>query len=287
MSVAFNVPLTGAYWKGSASFREAQLRPLNGSDEAFLFEAGESISPAARATALLARCMVRLGDEQVSPGLVRSLTVGDREALLLHLWRITFGERLPCVFVCPLDQCGEKMDLELKVADILLPAYAGPRPRYEIALDCRDARYLVRFRLPTGADQEIAAERALTSASEAERQLLIACVEQVSRVDSGPLDANHWPEEIADSLDREMAALDPQAVIVMQIQCPSCGGAFLAEFDAEAFLYQEVKARLPHLYREIHQIASSYHWSEAEILAMSPKKRGVYLRMLAGEEALG
>jgi len=281
----FSVGIPGGFWKGGVLVREAQLRPLNGQDEAFLLDTQESLSAAARTTALLSRCVLRLGtDADVTPDAVRSLTVGDREALLLHLWRITFGNRLPCVLACPLDGCGEKMDLELSVTDLLLPPYPEPRQRYEFAFDHRETRYHMRFRLPTGSDQELVAERARISSAEAEKQLLRACVEEIC-TESGPVD--DWRPEIEEFLDRKMPELDPQADTVLRLQCPSCGGAFVAQFDAASFLFQEVKARLPHLYREVHRIAVSYHWSEAEILGMTPEKRSVYLNLLTGEGTLG
>ncbi len=280
----FRVGIPGGFWKGGALVREALLRPLNGQDEAFLLDIQESLSAAARTTALLSRCIARLGpDADVTPDAVRCLTVGDREALLLHLWRITFGDHLPAVLVCPFDACGERMDLELSVTDLLLPPYPQPQQRYECALDHHGARYHVRFRLPSGSDQELVAALAKTNKAGAEKQLLRACVEAIS-TESGPVE--DWPPGIEELIDRKMAELDPQADSVLRLQCPSCDGAFAAPFDAAAFLFQEVKARLPHLYQEVHRIAVSYHWSEAEILGMTPKKRRVYLNLLAGEDAL-
>ncbi|HEX7048849.1 MAG TPA: hypothetical protein VF188_01455 [Longimicrobiales bacterium] len=35
------------------------------------------------------------------------------------------------------------------------------------------------------------------------------------------------------------------------------------------------------LYREVHHLAFHYHWSEAEILAMTRSKRQRYLSLLA------
>src|SRR5262249_52009213 len=102
--------------------RDAVLRPLAGRDEAFLLQQASALTPAARATAILARCLRRLGPvSTVTTGLAGSLSVGDREALLLHLRRLTLGERMSCVLGCP--ACGEKHDLALDVSELLLPSY--------------------------------------------------------------------------------------------------------------------------------------------------------------------
>src|SRR4051794_15941488 len=92
---AITIRLRGGTWSRGECLREGVLRPLIGDDEAFLLEVGEAFPPSARTTALLARCLVRLGPfEPVTPELAASLTVGDREALLLHLRHLTLGERL-------------------------------------------------------------------------------------------------------------------------------------------------------------------------------------------------
>ena len=95
MTAAIDVTLPGGLLVGGERRQDAVLRPLAGEDEAFLLEDAAGLSPAARTTALLARCVERLGPvEPVGAEDVRALTAGDREALLLELRRLSFGERL-------------------------------------------------------------------------------------------------------------------------------------------------------------------------------------------------
>src|SRR4051812_22660841 len=122
---SLEVTLPGGCSTDQGWIRLAVLRPLSGQDEAFLSEASAGLSPAARTTALLARCLTRLGPlAPVSAAAVRGLTTGDREALLLQLRRLTFGERMSCLVACPRPDCGEQLDLELSVADLLVPPYS-------------------------------------------------------------------------------------------------------------------------------------------------------------------
>jgi len=75
--------------------RDAALRPLSGDDEVSLLEEGRALPMAARATAVLQRCITRVGSlGPVTPDHVRRLSVGDREALLLHLRRLTLGDNV-------------------------------------------------------------------------------------------------------------------------------------------------------------------------------------------------
>jgi hypothetical protein len=262
--------------------REASLRPLTGDDEAFLLEAGESLFPVQRTTALLARCLMRLGPlDRVTTEAVRSLTVGDREALLLHLRRLTFGDRMPCVLICLNPECGEKMDLDLKVSDLLMPPYPDARALYETTVKEDGTAYRVCFRLPTGADQETAAALARADPQAAADLLLRRCVGCVTAEGENGKPTKDWPPAVAQQLPAIMAELDPQAELILNLTCPVCGHAFSALFDTATYLFQELANRMKHLYQEVHLLAFYYHWSEAEIMGMTARKRHLYLKLLA------
>src|SRR5439155_967290 len=91
-----------------------------GEDQEFLIEAGAAMLPATRTTELLARCVDRLGSvEPVTREVAGELCPGDREVLLLHLRRLTFGDRMDPVVRCP--ACSKNMDVPLKVTDLMRP----------------------------------------------------------------------------------------------------------------------------------------------------------------------
>lgn len=271
---AVEVTLPGGIALNGGWRRRAGLRPLSGREEAFLFEEGRSLLPAARTTELLSRCLCRLGPlSPVAPETVAALTVGDREALLLHLRRVTLGDRISCVLGCPNRQCGEKMDLDLSVGNLLLPPYGYETSVHEAALpgEPESEPCLVRFRLPTGADQEAAAPIAFEDVNAAASLILRRCLQ-----DGGSL-----PPPAARALALLMAELDPQAEVRLNLTCPACGARFTAPFDTAQYFYQEISGAGGNLYREVHLLAFHYHWSEAEILGMTGRKRRRYLDLLA------
>src|SRR6185295_807330 len=137
------------------SGRDAQIRALSVEDELLLLDAERSRPAAETATLLLSRCATPLTTDEV-----RDLTVGDREALLLHVRRLTFGERMQCVIRCASAACGEPMDLELLVRDLLTDAPCAEVPG---------------FRLPTGADQEAVTPLAMRDPRLAGEMLLARC----------------------------------------------------------------------------------------------------------------
>jgi hypothetical protein len=273
------VTLPGGYWCDGVCYREAELRPVTGDDEAFLLETDESLLPAERTTALLSRCVVRLGSDKVTRETIRSLTVGDREALLLHLRRLSLGEQLQCVLSCVDSDCGKKMDLELKIGDLLLAPYSIIRQRYEVVVTDAQARYCVRVRVPTGADAELAATMAITDPHCAAEGLLRRCIDAV--IDDSGQQIDELPRAVLNGVAANLSELDPQAELRLNVACPECGRGFTALFDAGSYFFQEIAAGIKRLYREVHLLAFHYHWSEAEIMEMTQKKRRLYLNLLS------
>ena len=259
--------------------RDAVLRPLAGRDEIFLLQQGSALSPAARTTAVLARCLCRLGPvSTVTSEIARSLSIGDREALLLHLRRLTLGEKMSCVLSCP--ACAEKLDLELEVSELLLPPYGHSRDVHETSVRCDDGSYRVRFRLPNGADQERAATLVASAPESATALILQYCVQEIVDEQTGE-PAQPIPAPIADALADKMAELDPQAEILLDQRCPVCGVSFRTPFDIADYFYQEICGRESDLHREIHLLAFHYHWSERDILRLTRRRRLRYLDLLS------
>jgi hypothetical protein len=50
-------------------------------------------------------------------------------------------------------------------------------------------------------------------------------------------------------------------------------------FDIEEYFWVEVAARAMRILREIHILARAYGWREADILAMSTRRRQAYLEL--------
>ena len=84
-----------------------------------------------------------------------------------------------------------------------------------------------------------------------------------------------------------MAERDPQAETILELVCPECETAFTAPFDAADYLHRELRDHGRAVYREVHQLALAYHWSETEILAMTRQRRRLYLGLLAETAVVG
>jgi hypothetical protein len=287
VQAAITVSVPGGRWVDGVRYRDVEIRPLPSRDEFLLADGAEDTtggSTASRLTWLLSRCVVRLAPGTAGDAdAVRDLTVGDREALALHLRRLSFGDRMACVVSCP--ECRERLDLELSVDQLLVPAYPDARPGYETTIAEAEPGYRVRFRLPTGRDQEEAGSVASGPTDSAD-VILARCIEDVSGVDQpgGEPRAPNLTELIAAHVPALMAELDPQAVLNLDMRCPSCGHDFVVPFSPSAFLVREVVERSQRLIAEVHALAMTYHWSESAILRLPSRRRQAYLDLLEDRE---
>lgn len=257
--------------------RRAELRAVTGDDELALAEFEASGARvhcmAARSTELLLRTVASLDDR---PGAgrddIRSLSIGDRERLLLALFALSFGPTPELSAVC--GRCSERLELPVDVTDLIVPPSSGAC--LEHAEDVGGTQ--VRFRLPTGKDQEAVADLALADPEAAALLLLQRCLIDASGVDAGLL--RKW---MADRL----VALDPQAETIVEADCPACGAPARVLVDAGPLLFAQV-ASMRRLMAEVDRIARVYHWSESAILALPAARRRQYLELIdAAEPANG
>jgi hypothetical protein len=275
--------LPGGYLdEALALHRVAELGPLGGSEEELLLST--ELSPAAAVTAVLSRCVKRIGDlPAITREVVRSLLVADRLFLLLKLREITFGPTVSGSLRCPWESCGQLMSLSFSLRDLAVKRWPDPRPTYTVEIDADGSGrpLAVAFRLPNGEDQEEAV--ALLGGDErlALRAILARCIAA-----PGPAAAElvaQLPPASIQAIERRMEAEAPAVDLEIVSSCPDCGRTSSAVFDPQDFFFGELRQSVDLLYREVHYLAYHYHWSEETILAMPRDRRRRYVRVLASE----
>ena len=241
----------------------AVLRPLIGREEEWLAHSDHAPS-AIRVTHLLTSCLISLGGKPVSDDVVRGLLVRDRDYLILQLRRLSIGDEVNAVLDCP--ACSEPMDVSFRASEV--PVESRPQKAQSHTLSIGERE--VRFRLPTGGDQEDLLETELQAAAE---ELLDRCILS----DGGrPLS----DEERSAVMD-EMERLAPQMELELEMVCPQCEHSFVAPFDTTTFFFDEMRVSSKQLLREVHALAFYYHWTESDILAMRRARRREYLGLLS------
>jgi hypothetical protein len=280
---------------------EAQLALLTGRDEEFLTSMPEDICLSTAVTALLGRCLKRVGTiEHVDEELARDLLVCDRNYLVLKLREMTFGARVDAVLRCL--ACARPMDVTFSLDDIEVESRPLParffRAELSPAAAFRDGEGIehreVEFRLPTGADQEAAA--CVYHEDEGEHsahELILARL--VRRVGGGEEFEESEESDVSfaallndaarSEVESRMSQVSPAAEIELDGECPECREQFETSFDLTAFFAAEMQNNLRSLERAVHLLAFHYHWSEGEILSLTRRKRQRYIELVEEELA--
>jgi hypothetical protein len=284
--------LPGGYWDARGTLhRQFEIIPLSGREEALL--AGNNASPAALVTAVLSRCVQRIGYlSPVTEEISRGLLVADRQCLLLRLREMTFGDTIAGTIVCPWPDCGANVDIDFSTKSVPIIESADKGPWYEMELSPKaefkdDEGYRQRriaFRLPNGDDQETIAPVVRKNESQALQILLGRCIRGTG---TNPLPGIPLCERLNPlacmEIEQQMQKTAPKVELTMSVSCPECGRAFSAPFDLQEYFFGELRISRDLLYREVHYLAFHYHWSESEIMAMPRDKRRAYMKVLAEE----
>jgi hypothetical protein len=197
-------------------------------------------------------------------------SIGRRDAGLLDLRQQLFGPRLASVTACP--QCAARLELELAVADLRTTFADGSPQRWIWTV--ADQPYEVEIRPPTTADL-----RAIAIEPEP-AELLARCVAITSVGRALPIAA--LPNELLAAILSAFEAIDPQANLQLSLRCAECSHTWDAAFDIVSYLWREVEQWALRTLREVHLLATAYGWGEAEILALTPHRRQLYLDLVTG-----
>src|SRR5207237_8695441 len=88
------------------------------------------------------------------------------------------------------------------------------------------------------------------------------------------------PETVIADLARRLAEYDSDAEVLIDLSCPLCECKYQLPFEIASFFHMEIGAHAQRLLAEVHVLAAAYGWREAEILAMSARRRQSYIEML-------
>lgn len=241
--------LPGGIVRDGERRRSFGFRPVDGALEAALAEAAAAPSLPRAVTSVLAAALAELGGEPVEEQAVRDLAVGDRQFLARQLSVHLGHDPVWLTAVCR--ACGESFDFEVRQADLPVKEAGESFPYAQVGSLC--------LRVPTGADQEAIAglpdERAV-------KVLFDRC-----RVEG---------EGDMAAAEAAIEEVSPEVALAALAVCPACGASNEVAVDP----YLGLPAQSEELFTEVHLLASNYHWSEAEILALPRARRQLYLKLI-------
>lgn len=229
-----------------------------------VWEQAQTSHPIERALRLLHASYPSVPVETLS-----TLSLGQRDALLLALREQVFGGQISGVATCP--ACGEQLEVELQVDDLIQLPTADPS---DLRLSAEG--YEVWFRLLNSGDLMRLAESGQADGARLLESSVLAADHQGAVVDPDDL-----PETVRQALADALDQADPGALLLIDLRCPACEHRWENLFDIVMFLWAEIDTWARRLLREVHVLARAYGWREADILNMSALRRNSYLEMVS------
>ncbi|MCP4657399.1 MAG: hypothetical protein GY856_18495 [bacterium] len=264
--------LPGGLWHDGERRRSFAFKPLTGAVELAIAESGEGDRDLPlRVSLVLAAALAELGGQRPTPQLAGQLPVADRQFLVrllaAHLGRGGVWLTVPCHHCAePFDFFVEQSALPVKEAGEGFP-FAGA----EISAG------RCHLRIPTGADQQAVA--GLEDDADAVETLARRCLTAIdddgdhgSGASLGDLTLSRG--DLA-AINAALEAVAPEVALQVQPVCPECGQANEVAVDP----YLCLSDGGDELFAEIFHMATTYHWSEPEILALPRHRRQRYLKL--------
>jgi hypothetical protein len=254
-------------WRLPVSGTELSLRGPEGNDDLLLYE---STDRGLRLALEIASRLARRSDGE--PLRWEEATLTDLDAVLIFLRVMQFGFQVRAEAVCSWAACRRRIDVSFGL-DIYLRSNQPAAPR-GITADgdgwYRLADLPPRFRLPTVSDLLEAGAYPDSAA-----YLRETCIQ---------------PQPVARlfgaRLERAMSAMAPNLAQGLTMVCPECRLPISVWFDPIDYTLRELRGPAARVHQEVHVLASTYHWPEAEILALPRQRRAAYVELAEQSRAL-
>lgn len=209
-------------------------------------------------TEVLARCTLPEPDRDF----LWDLPVGKRIECLLMLGTLDGLDAFDIDLHCP--GCHGLFEVTTTAEELLEAGRAADRVIVEVPSNAG----MSRFRIPTGRDQKLWLEQGLPDGTDT-----IAAIIATLEVDA-------VNDVCVSALEAALDVADPLLRAPIVSACPDCACQVEAEMDLEAFVLAHFQRSQDSLIAGIDLLASRYHWSEAEILALPEWRRVRYVNRL-------
>lgn len=150
------------------------------------------------------------------------LPVGERDRLLMALYTQLFSDRYECEVRCT--ECQSLMGFSFSESDLGINA-----PAVDVdSLMLTEGRVVIRLRLPHSSDIAACLDAPNPAAA-----LFTKCVKVQSSPAHkiGQIRTDNLPASLRQSAIERLAALDPYADLMFELECPSCGHTEKVMFD--------------------------------------------------------
>lgn len=221
------------------------------------------------AAEVLSTCLSVSGTVEVET--VLQWTLKKRLQGLLAVYGVTFGDELVMDARCTHDDCGEWLQLPLS-----MPAFVETAGDDGSIIHAPDDKTQLRLRLPTGVDQLLWLEqRPMRTLFGSMASTLVM---EVNQGVPGP--DFYVPEQWLPGLEALLEQHDPLTALQIDTTCAGCEREFSISLDLERQILARFARLQQTLLEEVHILAFAYHWSERDIMDLTPARRRWYLQKL-------
>jgi len=176
------VKLPGGYLSNNGPITDVEIRELTGADEEAIAKA---VDPGKALQTILKRGLVSIGSEQLSDSVVDALLSGDRDTILLGIYKLTFGSDVMYQQRCT--SCGAEavgaVDLD---ADVEIRELDSP---YDRTFSIETKLGLIVVALPNGITQRKLIDANTASVAENVTLILSGCIQSVNGEPASPTTA--------------------------------------------------------------------------------------------------
>lgn len=171
-----NVILPGGFIaKDGSLIKYAEVRELNGMDEEAVSKSG---TPGKALAAMLQRGVISIGANPVDKSDLDQLLSGDRDALLIGIRRVTFGDTIEFEISCP--QCTTELEISVDLnEDVPIKTLDDPINDRTFVYTSKKLGAIV-VSLPNGSVQKKLIENSDKTNSELNTILLAGCVKSIN-----------------------------------------------------------------------------------------------------------
>lgn len=222
---------------------------------------------AALATRLLELCAVD-PEGLLPPRHFSERAIGQRIECLLLLAAGGWEKALSLVFKC--QGCGQDLELDLTFKE--LSEVQREADQIEtVGIDLEGTR--VEFRKPKGRDQEVWAGTIF-------QDELDAATRMISSLAVTPDFSATLGQASVSEIERMFEDADPLVNFSCRVRCGECdrlNDYWVDLMETALTMLRRIQTQLIHA---IHRMASHYHWSEADVLAVPEWRRQQYLQLI-------
>jgi len=240
MNEATTIPVNDGYSqiKLPVSGSYVSLNQMTGIEEEILADTKLGKNAGKLITALLHSVITSVDGKKINKQYLRDMFVGDRDAILLELRKISLGNTLLTIFNCP--SCGEKLQEEWDLD--LLDTKVAEGTELEITLTdgLRDKEGNVYTDViatyPTGAIQEQIAMVMKQNTSKGNTLLLQKCIKSIGGVEKISTEAiRRLTKRDRDILIKQIDKDSPGVDFNVSVTCEECGNSFESFLDLSNF----------------------------------------------------